>query len=128
VKTPLYKWIGLILGLTLLAVQGLAAEYKILKPEELKIILANKNFFLLDVHIPKQAHIPGTDAFIDFRKIKQNRHLLPASREAKIVVYCRGGGMSRAALRDLNELGYTNVFDLQGGTTAYNRFLSLKKD
>lgn len=78
-KTPLYKWIGLILGLTLLAAPELAAEYKILKPEELKVMLANKDFFLLDVHIPEQTHIPGTDAFIDFRKIKQNRHLLPAS-------------------------------------------------
>jgi len=128
VKTPLCKRIGLILGLILLAVQGLAAEYNILKPEELKAMLAHKDFFLLDVHIPEQAYIPGTDAFIDFRKIKQNRHLLPAVKEIKIVVYCRGGGMSRAAVRDLNELGYTNVFDLQGGTKAYNRFLSLKKD
>ncbi|MEE8540618.1 MAG: rhodanese-like domain-containing protein [Desulfobacterales bacterium] len=121
-KTSLYKWIGLVLSLTLLAAQGLAAEYKILKPEKLKVMLANKDFFLLDVHIPEQIHISGTDAFIDFRKIKQNRHLLPASKEAKIVVYCRGGGMSRAAFRDLNELGYTNVFDLQGGMRAYYRF------
>jgi len=60
-KTPLYKWIGLILSLILLAAQGLAAEYKILKPEELKVMLANKDFFLLDVHIPEQIHIPATD-------------------------------------------------------------------
>ncbi len=120
-KTYFCKRSALVLYLSLIAVSLWAAEYNILKPEELKAMLAHKDFFLLDVHIPEQVHIPGTDAFIDFRKIRQKRHLLPALKETKIVVYCRGGGMSRSAVRDLNELGYTNVFDLQGGTNAFNR-------
>jgi rhodanese-related sulfurtransferase len=90
-------------------------------PGELKAILPEKDFFLLDVHIPEQAHIPGTDAFIDYRKLRQNSTRLPADKNTKIVVYCLGGGMSRKAAFDLIEMGYTKVYDLLGGTWAFNR-------
>lgn len=98
-----------------------AGEYKSITPLELKEILKNKDFFLLDVHVPEQAHIPGTDAFIDYRKIRQNINMLPADKNTKIVVYCLGGGMSRVAASVLADAGYTRVFDLTGGTNLFNR-------
>lgn len=96
-----------------------AAEYRTVKPAELKAMLAHKDFFLLDVHVPEQQHIPGTDAFIDFRKIKANADKLPADKATRIVVYCVGGGMSRKAAYALLEMGYTRVHDLLGGTWAF---------
>jgi rhodanese-related sulfurtransferase len=95
-------------------------QFHILKPIQLKQMLEDKDFFLLDVHIPEQTHIPGTDAFIDYRKLTENLDKLPQNKNAKLVVYCRSGSMSRAAATELIELGYTNVYDLEGGINAFN--------
>ena len=113
--------IGILTAVFLTAASAVSAEYQTIQPAELKSMLQQKDFFLLDVHVPEQSHIPGTDAFIDYRQIRQNIRKLPADKHTQIVVYCLGGGMSRAAARVLNELGYTRVYDLAGGTRAYRR-------
>jgi len=95
-------------------------DFHSLKPSELKAMLADKDFFLLDVHIPEQEHIPGTDAFVDYSKLADNIDKLPSDKDGKIVVYCRSGSMSKAASVDLIKLGYTNVYDLEGGINAFN--------
>ena len=108
------------IGFFLFSSAGRAAEYRMIEPSELKAMLAKKDFFLLDVHIPEQVHIPGTDAFIDYRRIKENADKLPVDKNTKIVVYCRSGGMSYSAANDLMELGYTHVYVLSGGIRAFN--------
>jgi rhodanese-related sulfurtransferase len=111
--------IGPLLVLLLLSGAAWASGYRTVTPEQLKAMLAHKDFFLLDVHVPEQKHIPGTDAFIDYRTIKQHTDLLPRDKNTKIVVYCLGDTMSRSAASDLVDLGYTQVYDLLGGTWAY---------
>lgn len=110
--------------LLLLGGSAWASGYQTVTPGELKAMLSDKDFFLLDVHIPEQSHITETDAFIDYRKIRQNSDRLPADKKTKIVVYCLGGGMSRKAAFDLIRMGYTRVYDLLGGTWAFNRLKS----
>lgn len=87
---------------------------------ELKQMLENKDFFLLDVHIPEQEHIEGTDVFIPFDQIAQNLEMLPEDRNTPLVVYCRSGNMSLTASQQLIELGYTNVSNLEGGTKTFS--------
>jgi rhodanese-related sulfurtransferase len=113
--------LALILVLLLLPVGAWASSYRTVTPEQLKAMLAHKDFFLLDVHVPEQKHIPGTDAFIDYRTIKQHTDLLPRDKNTKIVVYCLGDTMSRSAAEDLIDLGYTQVYDLVGGTWAFRQ-------
>ncbi|MEJ2156507.1 MAG: rhodanese-like domain-containing protein [Desulfobacteraceae bacterium] len=116
----IFLWMTM-LALLLAAGAAPAADYKTMTAEELQALLPGKDFFLLDVHIPEQAHIAGTDAFIDFRRIRENAHRLPADKDTKIVVYCLSGGMSRKAAHDLIAMGYTKVYDLLGGTWAFRR-------
>lgn len=113
--------IGQILVMLLLSGGAWASAYKTVTPVQLKAILPDKDFFLLDVHIPEQNHIAGTDAFIDFRKIRQQSDLLPDDKNTKIIVYCVGGQMSRQAALELIDLGYTQVYDLLGGTWAFRQ-------
>lgn len=98
-------------------------SYNSITSEKLAEMLADKDFTLVDVHIPEQEHIEGTDILIAYNEIEENLAQLPADKNAKIVLYCRSGGMSRAAAYILAEHGYTNVYDLVGGKNAYDKFI-----
>jgi rhodanese-related sulfurtransferase len=79
----------------------------------------DKDAYLLDVHIPEQVHIPGTDAFISYNEISENQNKLPEDRDVPILVYCRSGTMSAQAAKEIASLGYNQVYDLEGGINAY---------
>ena len=87
--------------------------------KELQHDLQSKDFFLLDVHIPEQEHLEKTDAFIAYDSIEKNLSQLPKDKNEKIVVYCRSGSMSLEASSKLVELGYKNIYNVDGGRNAY---------
>jgi rhodanese-related sulfurtransferase len=89
--------------------------FTVLHSAELAAMLKNKAFFLVNVHVPYEGEIKDTDVFIPFDRIADNLSKLPASKDAKIVLYCRSGRMSEIAARELAKLGYTGVYHLAGG-------------
>ncbi len=82
-------------------------------------MIKNKDFTLINVHIPYEGEIPETDLMIPFNAIDQHSDKLPQDKNAKIVVYCRTGSMSAIAAQTLVSMGYTNVFNFQGGMRAW---------
>lgn len=86
---------------------------------ELAARLGKKDFFLVNVHIPYEGEIEQTDTFIAYDTIAANLDKLPRDKNAKIIVYCRSGGMSAIAARDLVGLGFTQVSDLTGGMIGW---------
>jgi rhodanese-related sulfurtransferase len=85
--------------------------------QQLHAELQDKDFVFVNVHIPFEGDIAGTDVSIPFDEITQpeNLALLPADKDAKIVLYCRSGRMSAIAAKEMAALGYTNIWDVPGG-------------
>lgn len=88
---------------------------------ELKTLMENKDFFLVNVHIPFEGNLPKINLSIPFDTIEQNLDKLPDDKTAKIVLYCRSGRMSTIAAQELVKLGYTNIWNLDGGMASWEQ-------
>lgn len=102
---------------TVIPVEG--GMYIDVSATSLGLMLENKDFPLINVHIPYEGEIEGTDEFVPFNEIEANLDKFPADKDAQVVVYCRSGSMSAQAAQTLVKLGYTNVSNLDGGMIAW---------
>jgi phage shock protein E len=76
--------------------------------------MATGDVFLVNVHVPYEGEIPGTDAFIPYSEILQHLNELP-SDPSTLVLYCRSGNMSTQAAQDLVNAGISGFSELEGG-------------
>ncbi|ULE34675.1 rhodanese-like domain-containing protein [Mycobacterium sp. IDR2000157661] len=95
------------------------AHSGLLGPDEFASAIAEPDRVTINVHVPYQGDIPGTDVSIPFDQIADQAHRLPSSKDAALAVYCRSGAMSATAAETLHSLGYTDVVDLAGGMKAW---------
>ena len=82
---------------------------------------ANKDFILINTHIPYEGEIPGTDFLIPFTEIDRHKAKLPNDKMTRIVVYCKAGPMGNIAAERLIEMGYANVINFKGGMIAWEK-------
>lgn len=100
------------------AVPPPAARPQLLSPRTFAAAVARLGTVTIDVHVPRQGSIPGTDLWIGFDRLAATGRL-PAARSTRLAVYCRSGRMSRIAVRTLVRLGYRQIVELRGGTDAW---------
>jgi rhodanese-related sulfurtransferase len=98
---------------------GENSGYTNITAEQLTTMLEDKDFVLVNVHVPYEGEIPQTDLFIPFNEIAEHTDELPG-KDDSIVLYCRSGPMSTTAAETLVSLGYTDVFELDGGMRAWS--------
>ncbi len=84
-------------------------------------MMNEKDFILINVHIPYQGEIARTDLLIPFNALDQFKSELPNDKDAKIVVYCMSRPMGDIAAEKLLSMGYTEVIHFQGGMRAWKR-------
>jgi|GEM_PF-707405 len=100
-------------------VETTGGAYTKLEPQELKTLLANKTFPLINVHTPYEGEIEKTDANIPYNEIQKIVDKLAPDKSAMVVLYCRSGRMSRETTEALVTLGYTNVWNLDRGMIGW---------
>lgn len=89
-----------------------------LSPAQLQDRMQQGDVFLVNVHVPYEGEITGTDAFIPYTDIAQRIGDLPADRST-LVLYCRSGNMSTQAAQALVDAGVTGFSELEGGFYAW---------
>lgn len=88
-------------------------------PAEFASIVDRGQAFVINVHVPDEGSIAGTDAAIPFDQIRARAAELPQDRAAPLAVYCRSGRMSAIAMDTLTALGYRDVVELRGGMIGW---------
>ena len=81
-----------------------------------------KGFVLIDVRTVEEhagGYIPGTDFNIDFREMQTRHREIGANQNDHIVVYCQSGHRSNIAAEALADLGYRNVYNVDGSMNAW---------
>lgn len=97
----------------------LAAPPRLAAPAAFARAVAQKGTVTINVHVPDEGSLAGTDLWIPFDRVKASRARLPARKTTPLAVYCRSGRMSAIAVRELARLGYGNVVELRGGMVAW---------
>ena len=80
--------------------------------------IAEPGVVTINVHVPNEGNIAGTDLEIPFDQIGSSTDL-PTDLTTPLAVYCRSGNMSATAVKDLRTMGYTDVTELDGGYDAW---------
>ena len=92
--------------------------WKQVDPAEFEKLIKADNGTVINVHVPDEGEIAGTDHHIAYDKIVGDSRL-PTDKAAALLIYCRSGNMSAQAGRALTAAGYTNVVELRGGFNAW---------
>lgn len=75
----------------------------------------------VNVHVPYEGEIAGTDMLLPFDEIEARVEELPADRSTPLAIYCRSDRMSNIASQTLSALGYHDIVELAGGMRSWER-------
>ncbi|MEW6411397.1 MAG: rhodanese-like domain-containing protein [Candidatus Zixiibacteriota bacterium] len=120
-RIALLVLLGLATTLTVVCVNGSVPTVTV---EELARLAADStsNIFLLDVRTTgewKDGHLSFADLRVPYDSLDVHTDLLPTDRSTPIYCFCRTGRRSGIAARRLIEMGYLNVFNVDGGIRAW---------
>ncbi len=97
-------------------------QIKSMNVKELKkLVDAEKDFILVDIREANEVAAGKID-FVDLKAMPAGElpwMIQAIKTDKKIVVYCKRGARGALATKLLKDLGYTNVYNLVGGITAW---------
>lgn len=95
-----------------------APASKLVDPKAFARAIAAPGTVTVNVHVPYDGEIAGTDRFIPYDRIAAGGTRLPP-RSTRLAIYCRSGRMSAIAAQELARLGYKRIVELRGGMDAW---------
>jgi rhodanese-related sulfurtransferase len=117
----------LLLSLLLIAgfaVQNAGAQSGLLNADAFeKMLKTDKTVQLVDVRTPDEfagGHIQGAINY-DYYAADFAQKIAKLDKKRPVMVYCAVGGRSGSAAGQLKNLGFTKVYDLDGGMGAWQK-------
>lgn len=102
------------------AVAG-AVPYGPVDPVTAATLAENDSITVIDVRTPEEyaeGHLAGA-TLLDFYEPTFAEQLAELERDGTYLLYCRSGNRSGQAASIMADLGFEQVYDLQGGVVAY---------
>lgn len=97
---------------------GGSAAAQLLAPDRFAAAVAEPDRLTVNVHVPFEGDIPGTDVSVPYDRLRQLEERLPRPG-TPLAIYCRSGAMSAEAAPVFADLGYDDVVELRGGMKAW---------
>jgi rhodanese-related sulfurtransferase len=91
---------------------------KILTASEFNEAISNNNIQLVDVRTEqefKEGAIEGALNIDFFQQKKFSEEFSKLDKKEPVYLYCRSGNRSQQAAAKLQEMGFSQIYDLQGG-------------
>lgn len=92
-------------------------------PKAAQALIADQKATVLDIRTPEEfaeGHIPNAKN-VDFFSKSFRETLEKLDKDAPIVMHCQSGGRSGQALPIFKEMGFTKVFHMNGGFSAWSK-------
>lgn len=93
-----------------------------LEPKVFAEKITNTDVYLIDVRTPQEYasnHI-GNAVNIDINSSDFDAQINNLDKNKPVYIYCLSGGRSSRAAQKMNDLGFTEVYNLSGGITKWN--------
>ena len=97
------------------------AGHQVVNAEKFQGMLADENIQLVDVRTPAEYNegTIGTAINIDFLAGDFSTKIAELDKSKKTLIFCRSGGRSGKAGKQMEEMGFGTVVDLSGGYSAW---------
>ena len=112
-----------VLGLLIMSVSCTAQVLEKLDPQAFQNQIQSDSgeFKILDLRTDEEVvegKVPGAEQ-LDFYSDDFESQLKKLNKQATYYIYCRSGGRSGKTLDKMKELGFEQVYDMQGGMNAW---------
>ena len=100
------------------AVESSAPPARLVGPAAFQAAMGEPARVTINVHVPDEGSIAGTNLWIPFDDVEARAAELPPAG-TPIALYCLRGDMSAEAAPVLARLGYSDIVELEGGFRAW---------
>ena len=91
-------------------------ERKDIMQSEIKSLMS-KGAILIDVRSPQEyneGHLDNSILLPEYEILKKIENIVP-NKNTKLILYCSSGTRSKKAQKELEKIGYTNVYNVLNG-------------
>jgi len=92
------------------------------KASEFREAISRDSIQLVDVRTPQEYNQGAIDGAVNIDYFNQSAFdtsVDQLDRDRPVYLYCRSGNRSQKAAKKLIRMGFTEIYDLQGGYSAY---------
>ncbi len=88
--------------------------------DDFENLIQSEEVFVINTHTPYVGEIENTDLIAEqWDNMIIYKDQLPQDKNTPIAVYCRSGNMAETSTAQLIDIGYKNVYNLEGGMKAW---------